>query len=68
MQQADVSTSPNTSAQTRKARWAATNLLPNLAIGDAAADHLHNPLLDLFHLDVHVSSTLVESQDSLKQR
>ena len=41
------------------------NLLPNLAVGDAAADHPHDPVLNIFQLDIHVRSALVEGQHSL---
>jgi len=41
------------------------NLLPNLAVGDAAADHPHYPVLNIFQLDIHVRSALVEGQHSL---
>lgn len=46
---------------------APTNLLPNLAIGNATADNLNDPFLNIFRLDVHMGGTLVECQDSLRR-
>jgi hypothetical protein len=53
--------------ESRRSLESATNLLLNLAVGNATAHYLHDPLLNLLYFDIHVSSALVESQDGLRQ-
>lgn len=42
-----------------------SNLLPNLAVGNATADDADDPMLDIFRLDIHMFSALVERQNGL---
>jgi hypothetical protein len=43
------------------------NLLSNLAVSDAAAHDPHDPLLNIFHLDVHMRGALFEGQNGLRK-